>query len=84
MGVGLAIILFVGFGAFSSLFTTESEVLDVAWSGLLVRKTCSNSSELDTHVLEKKLVFFFVIWYNRTERKRVSVQLPFYLLIYYI
>lgn len=35
MGVGLAIILFVGFGAFSSLFTTESEVLDVAWSGLL-------------------------------------------------
>ncbi|GMN40429.1 hypothetical protein TIFTF001_009653 [Ficus carica] len=35
MGVGLAIILFVGFGAFSSLFTTESEVLDVACSGLL-------------------------------------------------
>ncbi|XP_024018450.1 protein DETOXIFICATION 44, chloroplastic isoform X4 [Morus notabilis] len=35
MGVGLAIILFVGFGAFSSLFTTDSEVLDVALSGLL-------------------------------------------------
>lgn len=37
-GVGLAIILFLGFGAFSSLFTTDREVLDVAWSGLLVRK----------------------------------------------
>ncbi|KAF4379037.1 hypothetical protein F8388_022124 [Cannabis sativa] len=35
MGTGLAIILFLGFGAFSSLFTTDSEVLDVALSGSL-------------------------------------------------
>lgn len=36
-GIALAIILFLGFGAFSSLFTTDSEVLGIAWSGILVR-----------------------------------------------
>ncbi|KAL5550736.1 hypothetical protein UlMin_000912, partial [Ulmus minor] len=35
-GIGLSIILFIGFRDFCSLFTTDSEVLDVAWSGLLV------------------------------------------------
>lgn len=30
----MSIILFFGFGAFSSLFSTDSEVLDVAWSGI--------------------------------------------------
>ncbi|KAF3448039.1 hypothetical protein FNV43_RR08747 [Rhamnella rubrinervis] len=34
-GTGLAFILFLGFGAFSSLFTTDSEVLAITWSGLL-------------------------------------------------
>ncbi|PON42489.1 Multi antimicrobial extrusion protein [Parasponia andersonii] len=34
MGFTLAIVLFLGFGAFSSLFTPDSEVSDVAWSGL--------------------------------------------------
>ncbi|KAH1242166.1 Protein DETOXIFICATION 44, chloroplastic [Glycine max] len=33
-GITLSIILFFGFGAFSSLFSTDSEVLDVAWSGI--------------------------------------------------
>ncbi|XP_057435294.1 protein DETOXIFICATION 44, chloroplastic isoform X2 [Lotus japonicus] len=35
VGITLSIILFFGFGAFTSLFTTDSEVLDVARSGLL-------------------------------------------------
>ncbi|KAK4796834.1 hypothetical protein SAY86_029160 [Trapa natans] len=34
-GVSLAAILFLGFGAFSRLFTEESEVLEIAWSGIL-------------------------------------------------
>ncbi|KAI6698545.1 hypothetical protein NL676_018664 [Syzygium grande] len=34
-GVALAVILFVGFGAFSRLFSTDSEVLEIAWSGIL-------------------------------------------------
>ncbi|XP_031386683.1 protein DETOXIFICATION 44, chloroplastic [Punica granatum] len=34
-GVSLAAILFLGFGAFSRLFTGESEVLEIAWSGIL-------------------------------------------------
>ncbi|KAA8517721.1 hypothetical protein F0562_015220 [Nyssa sinensis] len=34
-GVALAIILFLGFGALSSLFTKDSEVLEIAWSGIL-------------------------------------------------
>ncbi|KAJ0087625.1 hypothetical protein Patl1_31431 [Pistacia atlantica] len=34
-GIGLAVILFLGFGAFSRLFSTDSEVLDIAWSGIL-------------------------------------------------
>ncbi|GFS38561.1 MATE efflux family protein [Actinidia rufa] len=34
-GVGLGIILFLGFGALSSLFSTDSEVLKIAWSGIL-------------------------------------------------
>lgn len=37
-GFGLAVILFLGFGAFASLFTTDSEVLDITRSGLLVRE----------------------------------------------
>lgn len=36
-GVALAIILFFGFGYFSYLFTTDSAVLDIARSGVLVR-----------------------------------------------
>ncbi|KAB1199250.1 MATE efflux family protein 2, chloroplastic [Morella rubra] len=36
-GIALAVILFVGFGAFSSLFSTDLEVLKIAWSGILVR-----------------------------------------------
>lgn len=36
-GILLAVILFLGFGAFSSLFTTDVEVLKIAWSGILVR-----------------------------------------------
>ncbi|XP_056172427.1 protein DETOXIFICATION 44, chloroplastic isoform X2 [Syzygium oleosum] len=34
-GVALAVILFVGFGAFARLFSTDSEVLEIAWSGIL-------------------------------------------------
>lgn len=37
-GVSLGAILFLGFGAFSRLFTEESEVLEIAWSGILVRQ----------------------------------------------
>ncbi|KAI3474377.1 hypothetical protein Pfo_029238 [Paulownia fortunei] len=35
MGVALAVILFLGFGALSSLFSTDSEVLGIARSGTL-------------------------------------------------
>ncbi|PIN01754.1 hypothetical protein CDL12_25735 [Handroanthus impetiginosus] len=35
MGVALAVILFLGFGALSSLFSTDSEILGVARSGTL-------------------------------------------------
>nr|POE73206.1 protein detoxification 44, chloroplastic [Quercus suber] len=34
-GIALAVILFLGFGAFSSLFTADLEVLAIAWSGIL-------------------------------------------------
>lgn len=34
-GIALSMILFPGFGAFSSLFSTDSKVLDIAQSGLL-------------------------------------------------
>ncbi|XP_045795324.1 protein DETOXIFICATION 44, chloroplastic-like isoform X4 [Trifolium pratense] len=34
-GISLSMILFVGFGPFSTLFSTDSEVLDVARSGIL-------------------------------------------------
>lgn len=34
-GTGLAAVLFLGFEPFSSLFTTDSEVLKIAWSGTL-------------------------------------------------
>ncbi|XP_062166195.1 protein DETOXIFICATION 44, chloroplastic isoform X1 [Alnus glutinosa] len=34
-GIALAVILFLGFGAFSSLFSTDLEVLTIAWSGIL-------------------------------------------------
>ncbi|KAI9153676.1 hypothetical protein LWI28_014863 [Acer negundo] len=34
-GIGLAGFLFLGFGALSHLFTTDSEVLKIAWSGIL-------------------------------------------------
>ncbi|XP_065618884.1 protein DETOXIFICATION 44, chloroplastic isoform X2 [Quercus suber] len=34
-GIALAVILFLGFGAFSSLFTADVEVLAIAWSGIL-------------------------------------------------
>ncbi|XP_073150602.1 protein DETOXIFICATION 44, chloroplastic isoform X3 [Henckelia pumila] len=39
MGLVLAVILFVGFGALSSLFSPDSEVLGIARSGTLVRRT---------------------------------------------
>lgn len=42
-GIALAVILFLGFGAFSSLFTTDLEVLRIAWSGILVRNSRSES-----------------------------------------
>lgn len=35
-GISLAALLFLGFGPFSHLFSTDSEVLAIAWSGLLV------------------------------------------------
>lgn len=35
MGVALAVILFLGFGALSSLFSTDSKVLEIARSGTL-------------------------------------------------
>ncbi|XP_020540561.1 protein DETOXIFICATION 44, chloroplastic isoform X3 [Jatropha curcas] len=35
-GVALGVILSLGYGAFSSLFSTDSEVLEIAWSGILV------------------------------------------------
>ncbi|XP_042054517.1 protein DETOXIFICATION 44, chloroplastic [Salvia splendens] len=35
MGVGLAVILYLGFGALSSLFSTDSAVLEIARSGTL-------------------------------------------------
>lgn len=35
MGVGLAVILFIGFKPFSGLFSTDSAVLAIAWSGIL-------------------------------------------------
>ncbi|KAM2984061.1 hypothetical protein FF2_009917 [Malus domestica] len=34
-GIGLGIMLFIGFKAFSSLFSTDPQVLAIAWSGLL-------------------------------------------------
>lgn len=36
-GTALGIIMFLGFGSFSTLFTTDSDVLEIAQSGLLVR-----------------------------------------------
>lgn len=42
-GIALAVILFLGFGAFSSLFSTDLEVLNIAWSGILVRNYKSES-----------------------------------------
>ena len=39
----MAVILFLGFGAFSSLFSTDLEVLNIAWSGILVRNYKSES-----------------------------------------
>nr|XP_004305106.2 PREDICTED: MATE efflux family protein 2, chloroplastic [Fragaria vesca subsp. vesca] len=35
MGIGLAGILFIGFKPFSGLFSTDTEVLAIAWSGIL-------------------------------------------------
>uniref|UniRef100_A0A7C9AAZ7 MATE efflux family protein n=2 Tax=Opuntia streptacantha TaxID=393608 RepID=A0A7C9AAZ7_OPUST len=35
MGIGLAAILFLGFGLIVSLFTSDAEVLKIAWSGIL-------------------------------------------------
>ncbi|GAV76886.1 MatE domain-containing protein [Cephalotus follicularis] len=34
-GITLEVILFLGFGAFTNLFSTDSEVLKIAWSGIL-------------------------------------------------
>lgn len=45
-GITLSMILFFGFGSFSSLFSTDSEVLNVAQSGILVRN--HNSSQKGT------------------------------------
>lgn len=36
-GISLAIILFLGFGAFAGLFSADAEVLEIARSGLFVR-----------------------------------------------
>ena len=36
-GIALGVILSLGFGAFSSLFSTDPEVLGVVWSGIWVR-----------------------------------------------
>ncbi|ONI03816.1 hypothetical protein PRUPE_6G284300 [Prunus persica] len=35
MGTGLAVILFISFKPFSSLFSTDPQVLTIAWSGIL-------------------------------------------------
>lgn len=35
MGTGLAVILFISFKPFSSLFSTDPQVLAIAWSGIL-------------------------------------------------
>ncbi|WCJ27982.1 MATE efflux family protein [Euphorbia peplus] len=34
-GIALGVILSLGYGAFCSLFSTDSEVLEIAWSGIL-------------------------------------------------
>ena len=36
-GIALGVILSLGFGALSSMFSTDTEVLEIAWSGILVR-----------------------------------------------
>ncbi|XP_038701759.1 protein DETOXIFICATION 44, chloroplastic isoform X2 [Tripterygium wilfordii] len=33
-GIALAVILFLGYGTFSRLFSTDSEVLEIVWSGI--------------------------------------------------
>ncbi|CAN0927864.1 Protein DETOXIFICATION 44, chloroplastic [Linum grandiflorum] len=38
-GIGLGVALLLGFGAFASIFTTDTEVLKIAWSGVWVRIT---------------------------------------------
>ncbi|KAG4925303.1 hypothetical protein JHK87_050843 [Glycine soja] len=48
-GITLSMILFFGFGAFSSLFSTDSEVLDVARSGIWTLGLCRSGSEWPTH-----------------------------------
>ncbi|CAN1771707.1 Protein DETOXIFICATION 44, chloroplastic [Linum perenne] len=35
-GIGLGVTLLLGFGAFASIFTTDTEVLKIAWSGVWV------------------------------------------------
>lgn len=42
-GISLAIILFLGFGSFSGLFSADEEVLEIARSGLLVRISYLNN-----------------------------------------
>lgn len=58
-GIALAVILFLGFGAFSSLFTTDLEVLTIAWSGILVRNYRSESliiGQLFTFWIELRMI----------------------------
>ncbi|CAK7343752.1 unnamed protein product [Dovyalis caffra] len=42
-GIALGVILSLGFGAFSTLFSTDPEVLGIAWSGILVRIAILNT-----------------------------------------
>ncbi|KAF9665281.1 hypothetical protein SADUNF_Sadunf16G0106400 [Salix dunnii] len=50
-GIALGVILFLGFGAFSSLFSTDPEVLGVVWSGIWLL----NSYEARVWILLMKL-----------------------------
>lgn len=49
-GISLSIILFLGFGAFSGLFSADAEVLEIARSGLWVR----------TRYLNNRLLTFYL------------------------
>lgn len=54
-GVALAVSLFLGFGAFSSLFTTDSEVLEIVQSGTLVRSYLHSFPAFTTYNITDRL-----------------------------